>query len=180
MVRVYYNDVNAGIKYQCQGQADRSIKNHEHDTEMFKKLLEIAEHHHPDNEVEMAKIVRAGFLNLLMKQEESQTILLNSLVATVEYQLQESNLERLTATTLWRFVEYREVQERHTSLLHFKLSEEVVVWHRRMRKPTTAVSANQVIVVDKEPNEIYVHALSFIICVFAVIYDYHQTTAHLV
>lgn len=47
---------------------------------------------------------------------------------------------------------------------------------------TTAVSDSQGIigVVDKDPNEVYNYVLMFIICVLALMYDYHLTTAHLV
>ena len=156
--------------YNCQIQVDSSIANHKYNTEMFKELLEIVECHQQDNKVEMAKIIRVGFLKNLRLHEECHSIFLKGLVHAMEYHRDKTNRKRLPAQVLRQFMEFRKERELITNLLYSKL-EEVEVWHHRARKP---------IVVGKEPNEFYVIASYLIVSVLALIYDYLQTTAQLV
>jgi hypothetical protein len=157
-------------KYNCKTQVDSSIANHKYNTEMFKELLEIVECHQQDNKVEMAKIIRVGFLKNLRLHEECHSIFLKGLVHAMEYHRDKTNRKRLPAQVLRQFMEFRKERELITNLLYSKL-EEVEVWHHRARKP---------IVVGKEPNEFYVIASYLIVSVLALIYDYLQTTAQLV
>ena len=172
LVEVYCRQ-NPCDKYNCQTQVDSSIKNHEYNTEMFKWFLEIVEYHQQHNEVEMAKIIRVGFLNNLRLHEECHSIFLKGLVQAMEYHRDKSNGKRLPAQVLRQFMEFRKERELISNLLYSKL-EEVDVWHYWARK------ANRGIKVRKEPSEFYVNALYLIISVLALIYDYLQTTAHLV
>ena len=172
LVKVYCRRF-PGDKSNCKTQVDSSIANHKYNTEMFKELLEIVECHQLDNKVEMAKIIRVGFLKNLRLHEENHTILLMGLVQAMEYHRDTSNsIKRLPAQVLRQFMEFRKERELISNLLYSKL-EEVELWHHWARK------ANR-IKVRKEPSEFYVNALYLIVSVLALIYDYHETTAHLV